>query len=137
MNNSNNSILTGAKRSRFAVIGSALATVLMLVSMSGSALAEMINLNQASAETLEYIPGIGPAKARDIVEMRKSNQGFKTMEDLLSVKGIGEKTLELIRQHGSLDQGVDTLAEEMKANPPKRVTDASADQAASPETTSG
>lgn len=99
-----------------------LVAMFMLATFSTSAVAEMINLNQADAETLQYIPGIGPSKAEDMVELRSSTNGFKSMEDLLAVRGIGEKTLETIRRHGALDQGVSSLTEEMRNNPPKRVS---------------
>ncbi len=93
-----------------------------LVFFSTVAHAEQINLNQADAQTLEYIPGIGPAKAKEIIALRESSNGFSSIEDLLAVKGIGEKTLETIRQHGALDKGVSSLTEEMKNNPAKQVT---------------
>ena len=97
-------------------------SLILMVALSGPALAEQINLNQADAETLQYIPGIGPAKSKEIVQLRETTQGFKTMEDLLAVPGIGTKTLEVIKKHGSLDSGVSTLTDEMRSNPPKKVT---------------
>ena len=51
-----------------------------------------LNLNAATEAQLEALPGIGPATASRIVEYRKKNGGFKKVEDLMNVKGIGEKS---------------------------------------------
>lgn len=56
-----------------------------------------ININTATAEQLESLPGIGPVTARAIIEYRKQNGGFRSVEELLEVRGIGEKRLEQIR----------------------------------------
>ena len=106
-------------RSSLGKILSCMVFALFMSALSGTALAEKINLNSADAETLQYIPGIGPSKSQDIVELRTASNGFKSMEDLLAVPGIGEKTLEIIRQHGALDSGVSKLTDEMKSSTPK------------------
>jgi len=51
-----------------------------------------LNLNVATAAELERLPGVGPAMAARIVEYRQKNGPFKKVEDLMNVKGIGEKT---------------------------------------------
>jgi competence protein ComEA len=56
-----------------------------------------VNINTASAEELTALPGIGPSYAQRIVEHREKNGPFKRLEDLLSVRGIGDKTFERIR----------------------------------------
>ncbi len=58
---------------------------------------ERININHASRLQLEKLPGIGPVKARSIVEYRELNGAFNDLPDLILVKGIGEKTLEQIK----------------------------------------
>jgi competence protein ComEA len=64
-----------------------------------------VNLNTADAETLQSLPGIGPSYAKRIVEYREKNGPFKRVEDLLNVQGIGEKTLERIRDRVTVGAG--------------------------------
>ncbi|WP_423908444.1 ComEA family DNA-binding protein [Candidatus Spongiihabitans sp.] len=85
--------------------------------------AEKVNLNLADAETLEYIPGIGPGKATDIIKLRQQNGGFKSFEDLLEVRGIGVKTLEDVKKYATLNGGVSKISQEMRDNPPSKNSD--------------
>jgi competence protein ComEA len=63
---------------------------------SGAALAA-INLNTATKEELVALPGIGPAKAQAILDHRKANGPFKSIEELKDVKGIGAKRYEKLK----------------------------------------
>jgi competence protein ComEA len=56
------------------------------------AAATVVNLNTASASQLEALPGIGAKTAQRIVEYRQKNGSFKKVEELMNVKGVGEKT---------------------------------------------
>lgn len=56
-----------------------------------------VNLNTADEAALDTLPGVGPAIAGRIIEWRESNGRFASVEDLLSVSGIGPKMLESIR----------------------------------------
>ncbi|WP_165060255.1 helix-hairpin-helix domain-containing protein [Adlercreutzia sp. ZJ154] len=56
-----------------------------------------VNINTADAAQLQTISGIGESKAKKIIAYRESNGKFKSVEDLTNVSGIGEKTLESIR----------------------------------------
>jgi competence protein ComEA len=51
-----------------------------------------LNLNTATLEQLETLPGIGRKTAERILEYRTKSGGFKRIEDLMNVKGIGEKS---------------------------------------------
>ena len=52
---------------------------------------ETVNINTANSETLQKLPGIGPAMADRILDYRKTNGGFKSPEELMQVSGIGAK----------------------------------------------
>jgi competence protein ComEA len=56
-----------------------------------------ININTASVEKLDKLPGIGPAIASAIVDYRTQNGPFKTIEDINAVKGIGDALFEKIK----------------------------------------
>ena len=51
-----------------------------------------VNLNTATAAQLETLPGIGKATAERILEYRQKNGSFKKVEDLMNVRGVGEKS---------------------------------------------
>ena len=58
-----------------------------------------VNLNMADSATLQTIPGIGPSKADRILEYRKTMGRFKSIEDIMNITGIGEKTFESIKDY--------------------------------------
>lgn len=59
--------------------------------------ADKLDLNHATVEELDTLPGVGPAIARRIVAFREKNGAFKRIEDLMNVRGIGEKTFLRLR----------------------------------------
>ncbi len=58
---------------------------------------EKVNLNTASAQELDNLPGIGKAIAQAIVEYREEKGAFQTIQQVMEVEGVGEKTFEAIR----------------------------------------
>jgi competence protein ComEA len=82
---------------RFVATGLALTMAALLV--SGTAMAAgkpaptaKVNLNTASVEQLTTLPGVGPKLAARIVEYRQKSGAFRSTEELINVKGIGEKS---------------------------------------------
>ncbi|HEV1996020.1 MAG TPA: helix-hairpin-helix domain-containing protein [Candidatus Acidoferrum sp.] len=61
--------------------------------------AKPVNLNTATSEELQQVPGIGPATADKILQMRKSYGAFKSVDDLLAIRGLGPKRLEKMRKY--------------------------------------
>ena len=56
-----------------------------------------VNINTATAAELDTLPGIGPVKAQSIIAYREANGNFSSIEDLILVDGIGEKTMAELR----------------------------------------
>ena len=56
-----------------------------------SSTTQVVNINTASAAEFEALPGIGPKMAARIIEYRQKNGPFKKVEELMNVRGIGEK----------------------------------------------
>ena len=63
------------------------------------------DLNRASEEELQKLPRVGPVMARRIVQYRQKIGQFRSVEQLLEVKGIGRKTLERLRPYVYVAQG--------------------------------
>jgi competence protein ComEA len=61
--------------------------------------AKPVNLNSASAEELQQVPGIGPATAKSIINFREKSGPFRRVEDLLAIRGISKQALERIRPY--------------------------------------
>src|SRR5882762_7106545 len=61
--------------------------------------AQPVNINAANSEQLQTVPGTGPATADKILQMRKSYGAFKSVDDLLAIRGLGPKRLEKMRKY--------------------------------------
>lgn len=64
----------------------------------GQATAQSVDINTATVEQLMSVPGIGQVIAQRIVEFREKNGPYGSVDDLLKVQGIGEKSLARIRE---------------------------------------
>jgi len=89
---------------RIAALGTTLALALAIA--SGTALAAgkpapagKVNINTASVEQLQTLPGVGAKLAARIVEFRQKQGGFKSTQELVNVRGIGEKNLAKIEAY--------------------------------------
>ncbi|MCB1052840.1 MAG: helix-hairpin-helix domain-containing protein [Acidobacteria bacterium] len=58
---------------------------------------QLVSINKATQSELETLPRIGPATAQRIIAFREEHKGFKSLEELMNVKGIGPKTFEKLK----------------------------------------
>jgi competence protein ComEA len=61
-----------------------------------------VNINRANSAQLQTLNGIGPTKAEAILKYRKAHGGFKSVDELVNVKGIGPKTLQKLKSQASV-----------------------------------
>ena len=95
--------------------GLVLAVVAVLMCAQGvmAASSGVVNINTASTDQLAFLPRVGPSVAGRIVEFREQNGKFKDPSDLLLVKGIGDRTFELIEPYVTIN-GETSLKEKVK-----------------------
>ena len=67
------------------------------IDAGGSVVGGKVNVNTADQATLETLPRVGPAMAQRIIDWREANGRFSVVDDLLEVAGVGEATLEGLR----------------------------------------
>ncbi|MEP0775965.1 MAG: helix-hairpin-helix domain-containing protein [Acidobacteriota bacterium] len=80
---------------------------------ASSGAAGKVNINTASVEQLQLLPRVGPALAQRIVEFRTANGAFKAPEELIAVRGIGEKSFANLKPYVAV-QGDTTLKEKVR-----------------------
>lgn len=92
------------QRKRVRDLGAALAVAVLALVLGSAAAAEgpLVNVNTATHEELQALPGVGAARADAILEARSERGGFKSLDDLLVVKGIGPAGLERLRPHARI-----------------------------------
>ena len=78
-------------------LGLALAPAAVMAQKSKAAATEKVNLNTATAEQLQSLPGIGPVLAKTIIDHRAKNGKFSRIEEIINVKGLGEKKFQKIK----------------------------------------
>jgi competence ComEA-like helix-hairpin-helix protein len=77
-----------------------------------------VNINAANSEQLQTVPGIGPATAEKILQMRKSYGAFKSVDDLLAIRGIGKKRLEKMRKYLTVGHAGSSKPQKQPDSPP-------------------
>lgn len=102
-----------------------LTVVVLAVALAAAAAgpAGTVNVNTATVEQLQLLPRVGPSIAERIVEFREANGPFASVEELVAVRGIGERSLDRMRPYLAVDG--DTTLEE-KARSPRTGGDAEA-----------
>jgi len=93
------------KHARLVTVVVLLLATMLLARHAGAAEGNRVNVNTASAADLAAVKGIGQVKAQAIVEYREKNGPFKSVDDLVQVRGIGEKSLTVLRPQLTLDAG--------------------------------
>ncbi len=78
---------------------------------------KVVNVNQAERTQLMYLPRVGPALADRIITFREENGPFKKPDDLILVRGIGDKTFALMAEHVVVE-GATTLTEKLRPSQP-------------------
>jgi len=82
--------IEGLSPKKLALISQGLTTIATAATVAPAP--KILNLNTATAEELEALPGIGPTLANAILEVRRSKGGFRSLDDLQDVPGLGEAT---------------------------------------------
>ncbi len=75
--------------------------------------AAKVNINTATVQELQLLPRVGPSLAQRVVDFRTANGPFKAAEELMRVKGIGEKSFALLEPHVAVS-GETTLKEKVR-----------------------
>ncbi|MEC5396247.1 ComEA family DNA-binding protein [Uliginosibacterium sp. H1] len=100
-----------------------LVSLFSIIASIGVAIAA-VNINTATEKELETLPGIGPAKAKAIIDHRKKNGNFKTLESLKDVNGIGDATYAELKGKISVSGSTTTeaapAAKDAKKEPAKK-----------------
>ena len=78
-----------------------------------------VNINTASAEELQLVPGIGPVTAEKILQMRKSYGAFKSVDDLAAIRGIGKKRLDKMRKYLTVGKAAGAKSTQPQSPAPK------------------
>jgi competence protein ComEA len=89
--------------------------IVTLFALTGAAFAA-VNINSATQAELESLQGIGPAKAKAIVDHRKKNGPFRAADDLQNVNGIGPGTMKRLRKDITVGSAVPIKKENKAAS---------------------
>lgn len=103
-----------ASTRRGRLVAAAAVLALVLAAAPAIAGAAVVNVNSADAGQLALLPHVGPATAQRIVDYREKNGPFHAAEDLLLVRGIGDRTFDLIKPYVVLS-GATSLTEKVRS----------------------
>ena len=81
---------------------------------------KQVNINSADATQLAFLPRVGPSLAQKILDYRKQNGPFKKADDLVLVRGVGQKTYQLIKPYIAVS-GETSLHEKVRGSRAKAV----------------
>lgn len=96
--------------------------IFVLFTFSGQVYAGKVDINKADAQTLqENLTGVGPAKAKAIVDYRRKHGKFNSLDDLMQVPGIGEATIQKNRRNLSLKSGLSKTKKTAEKKSEKKV----------------
>ena len=74
-------------------------SLLLLLALAKDPPAAPVNINTATIEQLQTLPGVGPATAKSIVRYREKNGPFRRVEELLIIKGMSRPRLQKLRPY--------------------------------------
>jgi competence ComEA-like helix-hairpin-helix protein len=106
--------MNGKSKSRYLALAALLLATVIPAPVHAAESKKVVNVNSAELAQLQLLPRVGPSVAQRIVDFRKQNGPFKKAEDLMLVRGIGEKTFQLLRPYVAT-AGETTLREKVKA----------------------
>lgn len=95
-----------------------LLALITFVISTGIAIAA-VNINTATKEDLNRVKGIGPVKAQAIIDYRKKNGPFKSIDELENVKGFGGKSVKKVRSELTVGGATNTKSTDAKTSDPK------------------
>lgn len=99
------------------IAGSLVAVLLLAAAapVAASGPAEgVVNINTATSEQLQLLPRVGPALAQRIIEFRETSGPFRSVDEIIAVKGIGESSFERLEPY-IVTSGATTLSEKVAA----------------------
>ena len=101
------------KRAALSLILVTLAAVSIAGAVEGQQSSGVVNINSANPEQLQLLPRVGPALAGRIIDFREANGPFKSVDEIVAVKGIGETSFASLEPY-IVTSGATTLSEKVK-----------------------
>lgn len=96
-------------------VAAAFVVLALAAALPAAAASGVVNVNEADESQIALLPRVGPSIAGRIVEFRDANGPFQAKEDLMLVRGIGEKTFELLEPY-VVTEGDTTLTDKVRSS---------------------